>query len=295
MPFFDSQQPLCCGVGVSCAEFGSPETFLCSADGLVMDDCTECKVYRHPLNWILLLTIGMMGHSRYLLQTYFISHYCPQTFTFLDNPWLCIGSSLSKACWKQQIIFQLYDQDMRGVVWGKSVIADMPSNMHEERGRSQKSRSRSASSKSSSSSKSSRSRSSSRSKAGSANSSRSRSRSSSKSSRSPVRFVSRSRSRSNSSRSRSRSRSKSPSKSPVQTPRSSSPVQTPRSSSPVQTPRSSSSESRDRSKSVERTRLPSPPTEAPRGLLRQVKNKTYRIGHSVLHLFSGHCIFRVIR
>ena len=73
----------------------------------------------------------------------------------------------------------------------------------------------------------------------------------------------------------------------MQTPRSSSPVQTPRSSSPVQTPRSSSSESRDRSKSVERTRLPSPPTEAPRGLLRQVKNKTYLIGHSVLYLFQA--------
>ena len=142
----------------------------------------------------------------------------------------------------------------------------MPSNMLEERGRSKNSRSRSASSKSSSSSKSSRSRSSSRSRAGSAKSSRSRSRSSSKS-KSPIRFVSRSRSRS-SSRSRSRSRSKSVSKSPAQTPRSSSPVQTPRSTSPVQTPRSSSSESRDRSQSAER--LPSPPTEAPRGLLRQV-------------------------
>ena len=152
--------------------------------------------------------------------------------------------------------------------------ADMPSTMRKERGRSQKSRSRSASSKSSSSSKSSRSRSSSRSRAGSAKSSRSRSRSSSKSnsSRSPSRFVSRSRSRS-SSRSKSRSRSKSVSKSPAQTPRSSSPVQTPCSTSPVQTPRSSSSESRDRSQSAERTRLPSPPTEAPRGLLRQVTKK----------------------
>ena len=155
---------------------------------------------------------------------------------------------------------------MRGVLCGKNIFANMPSNMLEERGRSKKSRSRSASSKSSSSSKSSRSRSSSRSRAGSAKSSRSRSRSSSKS-KSPIRFVSRSRSRS-SSRSRSRSRSKSVSKSPAQTPRSSSPVQTPRSTSPVQTPRSSSSESRDRSQSAER--LPSPPTEAPRGLLRQV-------------------------